>query len=710
MKKREKVWEKLYLAGKELEIPESLSPESMRESLAEYEKKRYFRRGRLYPAVALAACLALAAGIALKMAGAGLVQPAAEEQKSSMAALPGDLLAAGQGRSRTKERELLGSPKLSYEEIYAQLSESWDSFYNGSKEAGMGVYETEAKMEAASDASADRQQASSNLLNDMAFGRTNVQVETVAEGDCIQNDGRYLYQIVRRQAVKEGGAEETAGSGTWETGIQILDTKDGLREAAFVDDFENVEEFYVWEDLLVAIESKYLDAPNIEPLTSEGKMVIDDLAYAPQGYYEISIYDIKDREKPKRLKTFTLEGAYESSRISGGYFYGIGSFWTSPGEGDQDYGAYIPTLDGKRLETEQIYCPAGQEGDGFLVLTSIDLKNPYQFVDARAVLADSGTYYVSEKNIYLTSYESVYQNPQQQEGKVKDRTRVLKFSYLEGHFYGQARGEIPGRLDSSFSMDEYEGNLRVAATVEECQAKKVVDDRTGEELGYDYGERKESNALYILGRNLAIKGKIEGLAEGESIYSARFLGEVGYFVTFRQTDPLFAVDLSDPEHPEVLGELKVSGFSEYLHGYGEGCLFGIGMEADEETGRQQGMKLSMFDVADPKDVKEESRLRLENYNYSEALYNHRAVLIDVSENIIGFCAEGSDYGKYWKRYLVFTYENGAFVKQMELDMGAEGENYERLRATFIGDVLYLLNENGSVRAYSRSSKGLLFKL
>lgn len=710
MKKKEEILEELYLAGKELEIPESLSPESMREALEEYEKKRYFRRGRLYPAVALAACLVLVAGIALKMTGAGFVRPTAEEQKSFTAALPGDLLAAGQDRSREEERELLGSPTLSYEEIYAQLSGSWDSFYNGSKETGMGVYETEAKMEAASDASADRQQASSNLLNDMAFGRTNVQVETVAEGDCIQNDGRYLYQIVQRQAEKEGGAEGTTDSGTWETGIQILDTKDGLREIAFVDGFENIEEFYVWEDLLVAIESKYLDAPKAEPLISEGKMVMCDLAYAPEGYYEISIYDIKDREKPEHLKTFTLDGTYESSRIFEGYFYGIGSFRTSPGEGEQDYDAYIPTVDGKRLEEERIYCPAGQEGDGYLVLTSIDLEDPYEFVDARAVLADSGTYYVSEKNIYLTSYESVYQSPQQQEGDVEDRTRVLRFSYLKGHFYGQARGEVPGRLDSSFSMDEYEGNLRVVTTVEKCQARKVVDDRTGEELGYDYGERKESNALYILGRNLIVKGKLEGLAEGESIYSARFLGEVGYFVTFRQTDPLFAVELSDPERPEILGELKVSGFSEYLHGYGEGCLFGIGMEADEETGRQQGMKLSMFDVSDPKDVREESRLRLENYNYSEALYNHRAVLIDVSENIIGFCAEGSDYGKYWKRYLVFAYENGTFVKQMELDMGEEGENYERMRATFIGDVLYLLNENGSVKAYSRSGKELLFKV
>ena len=91
-------------------------------------------------------------------------------------------------------------------------------------------------------------------------------------------------------------------------------------------------------------------------------------------------------------------------------------------------------------------------------------------------------------------------------------------------------------------------------------------------------------SLYVLGLDLTVKGKIEGLAENEFIRSARLQGETGYFVTFRQTDPLFAADLSDPEHPEILGELKVSGFSEYLHVYGEDLLLGIGMEADEETG------------------------------------------------------------------------------------------------------------------------------
>ena len=108
----------------------------------------------------------------------------------------------------------------------------------------------------------------------------------------------------------------------------------------------------------------------------------------------------------------------------------------------------------------------------------------------------------------------------------------------------------------------------------------------------------------MLNQNLEIIGKIENLAEDERIYSARFFGENGYFVTFRQTDPLFAVDLKDPKNPKILSELKISGFSEYLHFYGEDRMLGIGMEADEETGRTEGMKLSMFDISNPADVTE----------------------------------------------------------------------------------------------------------
>ena len=354
------------------------------------------------------------------------------------------------------------------------------------------------------------------------------------------------------------------------------------------------------------------------------------------------------------------------------------------------------------LPIYQIYCPPDTDSQDYLVLVSIDLSRPSSLSDSRAILAGSSTYYVSPQNIYVAWYQPVYEIEPQGAGKVKDMTRLLRFSYRKGRFYAQAEGAVSGRLDSSFSMDEYKGMLRLVSTVQEYDAKEIIDDRTGERLGYDYGAATETSGLYILDLSLDIKGKIEGLAEGEMIRSARFLGDTGYFVTFRQTDPLFAADLSDPDQPRILGELKVSGFSEYLHFYGENELLGLGMEADEATGREQGMKLSMFDLTDPADLKEAARYSLKEYDYSEALWDHRAMLIDPEENIIGFEARGDK-----EKYLVFSYRDGAFARELEIDICIKDQGGSRARGTFIGDRFYLLFGNGAARAYDRNTKELV---
>lgn len=677
MRKSEELLQELKGQGEQLPIPESLEPEQIQRRLEERKDSRIARRRRLHPAAGLAAaaCLCLAAGGLMGLYGTNW---SAQEER------PAKWIASGLYSPEAPERiieEELDLPELTYGELYARLSETWEE---------QNFQKNMAREEAAADEIPGEAMAELSTSKE-SYGKTNVRTEQVEEGDQIKNDGRYLYQIACRDT-EEAGSEEN-----W--GIQILDTQDGLKELAFLDDFETVEEFYVWEDLLIVVERKYLEADTAASGAVKDLAACYKYAYE-SSYHEISIYDIEDRTDPRKQKTFTLKGSYETSRISDGYFYSISRFTASPGEGEEDYEAYVPTLDGERMAADKIYCP---EGTTYLVLVSIDLQDPSAFVDSRAIVAGNGFYYVSQKNIYMTQYSSIYQNAPSEEGIVSDRTTILKFAYRDGKFYAQAEGEIPGMLNNSFSLDEYEGYLRAVTTVQEGKAVQVTDDRTGEVIGYDYSEEKRSNGLYVLDSRLSVKGKIEGLAGDEIVYSARFLGNTGYFVTFRQTDPLFAVDLSDPADPKVTGELKVSGFSEYLHFYGENLLLGIGMEADEETGQQKGMKLSMFDLSDPAELTEAARLDLTNYNYSEALYDHRAVLIDTGENLIGLAADGSGEGKYWQSYLVFSYEDGAFVKELEADLKAEDGAYYRTRGTFIGNTFYLLSENGNVKAYDRES-------
>ena len=135
----------------------------------------------------------------------------------------------------------------------------------------------------------------------------------------------------------------------------------------------------------------------------------------------------------------------------------------------------------------------------------------------------------------------------------------------------------------------------------------------------------ETNGLYILASNMKEVGSITGLAEGEQVYSARLLGDTGYFVTYEKTDPLFSVDLSDPKNPKIIGKLKIPGFSEYLHFYGENQLLGIGMDVDEDGVTTDGVKLSMFDVSDPSDVKEIETYVLEGTYGTDAGYDYKAV-------------------------------------------------------------------------------------
>ena len=255
-------------------------------------------------------------------------------------------------------------------------------------------------------------------------------------------------------------------------------------------------------------------------------------------------------------------------------------------------------------------------------------------------------------------------------------------------------------------MDEYDGNLRVVTTVENWDS--------------DYNLNRD-NSLYVLDSTLKTIGKIENLAENEEIKSARFMGKTGYFVTYRNTDPLFAADLSDPENPEVTGELKITGFSEYLHFYGEDQLLGIGWETDPDTGNVSGIKCSMFDLSDPTDMKETDRFILKDVSFCDALSNYRAILAAPGKNLFGFA-----YGIYGNTddvygenfyYGLFSYsEEDGFSPEVYLklnnnelfDGDMSYQDYRRARGIYIGDVFYLVTEKG-VASYNMQKDYTLTK-
>lgn len=703
MKENKDVLRYLREEAENIEIPERITPDKIRQKLESIEgdkvKAKYFRKRKrefaVYIATVAGICLLLGATFVLKGKFAGFTD--AESKDSMIVEIDSENIIQEDSVEVIEESKLLASinyPEITYEDIYESMFGTFVDApasdgtsqnivfneYAASEDTAFGVLPDSA----VSEKSTVKESVAEGSAAE--FGTTNVQTVGVDEGDVVKNDGRYLYQKIYQEK-----------DNVFTQAIQIVDTKDKLTEVKRIEGFDNIQEFYIWEDILVVIENKYLE--NVQTSTYvEGELmmcgIVDYGSYSRQ-YHEITFYNIKDRSMPYKIKTFTLKGRYDSSRISDGYFYGFSKFYASPGEGESDYTSYVPQVDGVKLSTNQILLPEENEGNCYLVLTSIDMKNPTKFLDTTAVVTDSDMYYVSGNNIYIADSLGF----EEENGRKTNRISLLRFSYENGHFALQAEGKVKGSLESSFSMDEYEGNLRMVTTVNEYWFDELKDDRTGEVIGNYIANEEQTNSLYVLNSNLDVIGKIENLAEDEQIYSARFLGETGYFVTFRQTDPLFAVDLKDPKNPKILSELKISGFSEYLHFYGEDRLLGIGMEADEETGSTEGMKLSMFDISNPAEVQEISKLLLSKYDHSEVLYNHRAVLISESANILGFEVEGYENGNFKRDYLVFSYENDQFVQKLKVETSNKyGEIYSS-RGTFIGDVFYLLTWDGSVKSY-----------
>ena len=234
-------------------------------------------------------------------------------------------------------------------------------------------------------------------------------------------------------------------------------------------------------------------------------------------------------------------------------------------------------------------------------------------------------------------------------------------------------------------------------------------------MDYENGER--SCGLYIFDDDLELVGEIDGLADGESVKSVRFLGDMVYFVTFRNTDPLFAVDISVPDKPVIVDEIKLPGFSEYLHPYGEGLLFGLGYEADESNGSLQNVKMSMFDISNPADIEEVDRMQLDAY-YSGAMYEHRAILVNADRNLIGFVTEenvistddtGANItGELAQVYRLYSYDaEDGFVQNIEcvLDL----YSYDYPRANYIGDYLYIFDGAGSIYTYELKDYGFIGK-
>ena len=555
-----------------------------------------------------------------------------------------------------------------------------------------GIRDMETSLDSAEDTAASKD-----------FSTTNTQEKTVDEGDIIKTDGTYIYKMISKFNNDTGYNDRTLTITETDDGnLKLLSTIDlsSLNKNSN-DIFMEFHEFYLYKDYILVMYTK--------TDYSKDNNTTDTC---------ITIYNIKDKEKPKQLKTLTQSGWYESSRISDGYLYTISNFHETNLDTKTPYTNYIPSINGRTVECKDIYYPRDIFMQTTYVVTSVNLSHPQDFTDTKAIPTNGGDVYVSDSSIYF--YATLYRKVTQ--------TEIIKLDYRKGKLTPGENAIIAGYLYGSFALSEYNDYLRIVATIPannisllreevainwvgEATAKSANDSLNGDSTTNDIATEdivinEDVNVLYILDNNMKLTGKISGIAPGETIYSARFMGDIGYFVTFRNMDPLFSVDLSDPENPKILGQLKIPGFSNYLHPYGDGLLLDLGEEYDPNTMDYLGLKLSMFDISNPTDVTEQDKYIIENSAYSEVQYNHKALMIDADKNLFGFVYAGENETNYNYSYYFVTYtydKHKGFIENARYEVNSsQDEPLENVRGIYIGDYLYLTT-NKSITSYEIGS-------
>lgn len=567
---------------------------------------------------------------------------------------------------------------------------------------------------------------------DLDYSKTNNQVSGVDEADLLKTDGEYIYTLT--------------GKTIFIVSAYPAENASLLSRISFED--YQPQTMFIAEDKLVVFG------------TFNDNDFYDELGFRPRnGMTFVNIYDVSDRENPTLDKEFKFEGRYFDARLIDDDFYVV--LRASP-ENRETYPTPI-IVNGevaKSMPLDDMFFRPMPYNYPELVTTHAISLGDYA-TDSVAVMTESlQTVYMSEENLYLVGRQYIsewelreevirdviYANlttadkaliekikntdndvlsQREKEQKIMQvyysfidamsatqqdalqdvidtnlASRLEEIEYFEYSLIDKikadneklsivAQGKVPGQLSNQFSLDEHDDYLRVATTINPVWSS-VIKDRT-----------ESTNNVWTMDSELDLVGELTGLAEGERIYATRFVGERLYMVTFRQVDPFFVIDLSNPEKPESLGELKIPGFSRYLHPYDENHIIGIGRDATA-MGQTQGLKISLFDVTDVTKPQEVAQfVTKENYAQSTAEYEHKAFLFSKKKNLLVIPAYSYNYrdeGETYNGALVFNISTEEIKLRGLIDhSGSLSSNYYYRagvqRSLFIEDMLYTKSPN-----------------
>lgn len=460
------------------------------------------------------------------------------------------------------------------------------------------------------------------------FSSTNVQVKGVDEPDIVKTDGERIVVLADRDLI----VVDVTGDEPDEVGrLHVGDL--------------SVQGLFLSGDTVVLFGSVW----NHRPIPAGREMA----AVAPlPGSPTIQIVEVDISARPEKARTMEIDGAFVSGRMVGDSIRlvvtssPVGFEWSYPtGSGlraereaieknreivrnstEENWIPYFVITDaegdvveeGTLFDCDRATHPKQFSGLDMLSVVTVGIGDGLATVDATGVLATGDTVYSSPENLYVATQNwqtwTWLRTGEETDAPDGPVTEIHMFDISDDDTTSYvASGSVEGFLLNQFAMDEHEGMLRVATTTSPS--------------GWGGGADSESRVTVLrpIASRLIRVGLVDGLGETEQIYSVRFMGDVAYVVTFRQTDPLYAIDLTDPRHPEVMGELEIPGYSAYLHPLDNGLLLGVGQDATDE-GQIQGTQVSVFDVTDLSDPTRLDTFTLNKGTSSEVEYNHHAFL------------------------------------------------------------------------------------
>ena len=550
---------------------------------------------------------------------------------------------------------------------------NFENFYKVIKER----YNSDSMLEGESELILEDSTTKAERDSETKNSKTNTQVNNVDEADIVKVDGNYIYYVSNKKLVI--------------IDAHTPEASEKISEINYKDTNFNPREVYVKGQKIIVIGNEYDNSCKTEVISTEDVTATDiERVQESKPKSGMRIYDISNIKEPKETRRVMIEGNYISSRMIEDNIYYVANKYIATSNiqknkmEDLDEDKYKPVYQDTAVSQEEkcinydliYYFPETQDSS-YLMLAGLNINNNEE-AEIRTFLGAGQYIYSSEKNMYIATNKTTYGKGYEVLGGT---THLLKIELNNGKFNFKAECNIDGQVNNQFSMDENKDTFRIATTT-----------------GNIWVDKTTANNLYILNDKLEEIGKVENFGKEEKIYSVRYVGDKAYVVTFKQTDPLFVIDLSKSTKPQILGELKIPGYSTYLHPYDDTHLIGFGYDTKENGTRviTNGLKMSMFDISDFNNPQELFKISIgdSKYTYSELLYNHKALLFSKEKNIIAFPLYSSLGRKTNSRAVIYNIdlEKGFSLKgEISNVTNKYEENVKRI--VFANDTFYTFSDS-----------------